>query len=363
MIRALLFLCLLAPGIRAAEVVDALQVAQGQVEMARALLSDVDSSRDRVAALTASVRAFEAGLTALRGHIRDATLEEQALSAKLEVGRADLARLLGGLALIEAAPNAPGIGPRGPLATARAGMVVSEVVPAYEARVSASRRDLESLSAIRDAQGAAHQTFQAGLAQAQSARAALSNAIAARIPPSGQTSSDAATLQALANGARSLGAFAELLVASPALDNSAFETSKGRLPLPVAGQITQTTRDGFTLATIHAALVTAPHASTVRYAGPLSDYGMVTILEPESGYLIILSGLAELFVSAGEVLPDGAPIGLMGRSEPSDGDKVIDLGESSGQDRPERLYIELRHGAATLNPELWFDLPQDKDKL
>jgi septal ring factor EnvC (AmiA/AmiB activator) len=39
------------------------------------------------------------------------------------------------------------------------------------------------------------------------------------------------------------------------------------------------------LATRPNALVTTPWPSSVRYAGPLLDYGNVIILEPESDYL------------------------------------------------------------------------------
>jgi septal ring factor EnvC (AmiA/AmiB activator) len=47
--------------------------------------------------------------------------------------------------------------------------------------------------------------------------------------------------------------------------------------------------------------VTTPWPASVRYAGPLLDYGNVIILEPEADYLLIVAGLATLFVQAGEL--------------------------------------------------------------
>jgi hypothetical protein len=70
-------------------------------------------------------------------------------------------------------------------------------------------------------------------------------------------------------------------------------------------------RPGVVLATRPNALVTTPWPASVRYAGPLLDYGNVIILEPESDYLLIVAGLATLFVQAGDLLTGDAPLGLM----------------------------------------------------
>lgn len=358
MIRLLLSLYLVAQGAFAADVARDVGQAEAVIEEAYALVVDAKTSRDRVRALTRAIHAYEAGLTALRGHIRTAALQERTLSKELAADEQDMARLLAALARIEAAPKAPGRGPDGPLAAARAGLLVAHVVPAIEARISAFRADLDTLSALQAAQASARLALQNGLDQAQVARAELSNAIAQQSTPSRQTVSDTATLEALAEGATSLGRFADLLASKSGLPaDVAFPAEKGRLPLPARGHVVARGPEGITLATAAAALVTAPYAATVRYAGPLNDYGIVTILEPEAGYLMILSGLSELFVGAGEVLATEAPIGLMRRPFDATGDKLIDLTSSSGQDRPERLYIELRHGTTTLDPEAWFDLP------
>ena len=42
---------------------------------------------------------------------------------------------------------------------------------------------------------------------------------------------------------------------------------------------------------------------TIRYRGPLLDLGNVVILEPQPDTLFILSGLAEVYGTAGQVIP------------------------------------------------------------
>ena len=63
------------------------------------------------------------------------------------------------------------------------------------------------------------------------------------------------------------------------------------------------------------ALVTAPWPATIRYRGPLLDYGNVMILELGSGYLLILAGLETVYGEVGDVVPAGAALGLMGGPE------------------------------------------------
>ena len=78
-------------------------------------------------------------------------------------------------------------------------------------------------------------------------------------------------------------------------------------------------RPGWLVATAPRALVTAPRAGTVRYAGPLLDYGNVIILEPENDYLLVLTGLGTLFAERGEVVGTGAALGLMPGEEQASG--------------------------------------------
>ena len=101
------------------------------------------------------------------------------------------------------------------------------------------------------------------------------------------------------------------------------------------------------MATAPGALVTAPTAATVRYVGPLLDFGAVVVLEPGAGALIILAGLGGTFVQAGEVVQAGAPLGLM--PEPTSPQADV-----NGVSADQTLYIEMRIGAQPVDPGDWF---------
>ena len=118
-------------------------------------------------------------------------------------------------------------------------------------------------------------------------------------------------------------------------------------------------RPGLIVATRPLSIVTTPWPATIRYLGPLLDYGNVAILEPGDGYLLVLAGLGQLYGDVGEVLAQGAPVGLMGGADPaaSSGDDqafLIAAEEGTGAERSETLYIELRYDGKPVAPTTWF---------
>ncbi|HEX9857959.1 MAG TPA: peptidoglycan DD-metalloendopeptidase family protein, partial [Paracoccaceae bacterium] len=142
-----------------------------------------------------------------------------------------------------------------------------------------------------------------------------------------------------------------------------FASARGNLPLPVLGTVLRRAneadaagvrRPGLLLATRPRALVTAPWPATIRYRGPLLDYGNVIVLEPGSGYLLILAGLETLYGEVGEVLAAGAPLGLMGGGEPGVAEFLVSVQNGGGARDTETLYMELRQGAEPVDPAEWF---------
>lgn len=91
---------------------------------------------------------------------------------------------------------------------------------------------------------------------------------------------------------------------------------------------------GITYASIGGAQVLAPAEGTVRYAGLYPKNGFVLILETANGYDVVLAGLGRLDVRLGDRVLAGEPVGTL----------------PSGEDRPARLYLELRHGGQGMNP-------------
>jgi septal ring factor EnvC (AmiA/AmiB activator) len=102
--------------------------------------------------------------------------------------------------------------------------------------------------------------------------------------------------------------------------------------------------------------VSAPVDATVRFAGALPDFGVVAILEPRAGELLILSGLGQAYVRRNQIVSKGEPIGLMPGGQDPEQEKLIESSVVSGQPGQETLYIETRQGRDAIDPATRFDL-------
>ena len=100
--------------------------------------------------------------------------------------------------------------------------------------------------------------------------------------------------------------------------------------------------------------MTAPGPSTIRYAGPLLDYGNVMILEPEAGILMVLAGMEAMFGQVGQVVQPGAALGLMGGEVPNADTFLLNAESGAGSTQSESLYIEIRDGTTPTDPAPWF---------
>ncbi|WP_289040361.1 peptidase M23 [uncultured Aliiroseovarius sp.] len=375
-------LCLgLAPGaaVRAQSdaPAEAARAAIAALDDATQALTEAQKSRDRIAALTQTVQAYEEGLAALRDSLRRASQREATIQGALDAESGRLSQLLGVLQSIERAPEpALLIHPAGPVGTARSGMILSDVAPALQAKATALRNGLAELQALRTVQEDAVQTLKAGLEGAQDARFELSLSIARRTELPRRFVADKARMQTLIDSADTLAGFADALMSEPvpsagAAASQRFASVKGRLAMPVLGQIIRrfeeedaagVRRPGFVVATRPLAIVTTPWPATIRYLGPLLDYGNVAVIEPDDGYLMVLAGLGQLYGEVGEVLPQGAPLGLMGGVEISDDQAFLIAAEQgTGAEASETLYIELRKNGTPVDPSDWFAAGKDRD--
>lgn len=343
---------------------EAAQAAQAQLGDARAQLERAEKARDRIAALTATVRAYETGLSALREGLRRVAQREAQVSAALEAKSNEIGRLLGVLQTMERAPTPLLLlHPSGPAGTARSGMMLSEVTPALQAEAEALRAQLQEVAALREVQDGGVATLQKGLDEAQAARAALSEAMSSRTELPGRFIADPVAQALLVAGADTLDSFAQLLGQIDGPEGLPSEVTQGTLPLPVQGTVLRgfnqrdaagIRRPGLLIASEPRALVTAPMAATVRFAGPLLDYDSVVVLEPATDVLLILAGLGEVLAEVGEVLSPGAPVGLMGGSAAESDPNVSFSTSATGALRSETLYIEVREGGRPVDPAPWF---------
>jgi septal ring factor EnvC (AmiA/AmiB activator) len=359
---ALVLMLLTAPA-QAQGVAEQAAQASANLQAAVVALQDAQSSRDRVAALTQTITAYESGLAALREALRQAYLRETTLGLQFQAKRDRVAQLVGVLSQLESRPGPLLLlHPSGPLGTVRSGMMLADVTPALQAEAEALAAKLAELRDLRALQQAAGQTLAGGLGVAQAARAALSQAISDRTTLPTRFTEDPETLRQLLQSADTLDAFA----AGLALDDTGdrrFADARGSLPLPVLGTLLRrpgeadaagVRRPGLTLATRPRALVTTPWPATIRYLGPLLDYGNVIVLEPGGGYLLVLAGLDTIYGQTGEVLANGAALGLMGGGEPGVAEFLATSQEGGGVQGTQTLYIELRQGAEPVDPTEWF---------
>ena len=342
--------------------------AASSLSVAQVLLDTAENKRDRVAALTETVKAYEAGLVAMRDGLRRAAIRKRTLETALQAQQAEVGQFLG---VLQAMGRAPAplllLHPSGPLGTARGGMIAADVTPALQGKIDELNLQLEELAAIHILQQSAVETLATGLTGAQTARSRLSEAISERTDLPQRFADDPVQTALMLASTETLDAFASTLTDTFLSDAAAggTATANADLPLPVQGQILRLfnapdaagiVRPGIIIAARPRALVTSPTAATILFRGSLLDYGNVVILEPAADVLFVVAGLAEVYGEPGQVIPAGTPLGLMGGDQPT-----VDaiLTETAGAAPPaatQTLYLEVRDGQSPVDPGLWFAL-------
>jgi septal ring factor EnvC (AmiA/AmiB activator) len=350
------------------------QATQASDALAAAVtaMQEASTARDQVSALTQTIQAYELGLGALRDSLRQAKVREAALLLQFDNERNRVGQLLGVLGQLEATPGPLMLlHPSGPLGTVRSGMIISEVTPALQAEVTRLQSELTELRDLRTLQVAAGSILENGLGVAQTARTTLSQAISDRTALPRRFTEDPDALRGLLESADTLGAFANGLELDLSGTDAmrSFASAEGKLNLPTLGSLllraneadtSGTRRPGITLSTRARALVTAPWAGTIRYRGPLLDYGNVIILEPGGGYLMVYGGLQTVYGEVGEVVGIGAPLGLMGGGDQENSKEFLaSVTDVTGIRETETLYIEIRKGTAPVDPAPWFAATKD----
>jgi len=347
--------------------------AVNQLNSAVATLESAKGGRDRVAALTQAIRAFEAGLSAMREGTREAAIREDQLTRQLAARDVEIAELIGAMQTVGGAPSPIMLlHPEGPTGSARAGMILGEITPSLARQAAELRVALQELQTLQTLQASAQDTLRDGLRGVQRARTELATAIADREPLPKRFTADPVRTAILISSTETLQGFAEGLsqmvdtpieAATPDL-----AALRGTLPLPVQGRVTLNagetdaagvTRPGIVVATRPNALVTAPFAATVRYTGALLDLGQVIVLEPQTDVLLILSGVETVYVDAGFVVQKDAPLAVMGGVEPQEATNASLDTQGTGTNRSETLYIEIRENNAPVDPAQWFQTDKD----
>ncbi len=355
---------------------------QGRVER-------LSREADRIAAeLTADAREaseIERELTTLTGQLAQLAAEEAAAWDALEAKRGRLRQLLAALAALSRAP-APAIlaHPDAPLAAARAATLMERIGPALieEARgAEAAVRDIAELRANGEM---AREKLRASAAELAALRADLETELAARredLTAAEDKAGAALEAEALARAVTAAEAFESALhQAAPDPDATpTFGDIRGALTPPLNeyrrlarfGSAPKGSRSGapktglWLQGSAHRAVL-APWSGEILFAGPFRKLRNVIILEPETGYLIVLGGLAGLSRGVGDEVNAGDVIGrLDGPMTPNEeflveltaiaGDEQqIDPKSDTGPDAAGvMLYMEVRENGKPTDPDPW----------
>lgn len=355
-LRALIvFLGFSTAGLAASDAASLARDASTYLEQAALSLSEAESSSDRIAALTATVRAYETGLSAMREGLRQAALNEADLRRKLQGEQGELDRFL--MLLTQVSRNTEQqalLHPGRAVDTIRAGTLLASFIPALKLRAGVIETELSELADLMALQESGLNTLSRAVAEVQDARSQLAAAISKREKLPASISTDDATMTALINSTETLSAFADELTSS---ENNQFGPETWQMPVigKVLSRFNETDaagirRPGWIFATTPRALVTAPVTSSVRFSGEVPGQGLVAVLEHKPGLLVILTGFSELYAKRGQIVLQGAPIGLMGGQFVSTQEKLNETLLISGQSEAETLYIEIRQAETSRDP-------------
>lgn len=342
-------------------------MAEAEAMLARAAdrLARADGREARIAALARAVQAHERALALLRAGLRRLAAEDARLAAALAADHDRLERLLGALQSLARAPRTALLAfPGGPVRAARAAGLMGAVVPGLEREAAALSDRLEALRSVRLTQERVRAQTTETLAGLQRLRAAARGAARGRTE-----APDAAEMTRAAEAARDRAA--DLAGLADALGpriagrpgTASFASRRASLLPPVAGRITAgvggvdpwgRTGRGVTFTAPGPAMVVAPADATIRYAGTLTGFGHVVILEPAEGWLLVLAGLDTVTGTVGETIQAGARIGTLGQVSDRLAEFSLDAGAARGQTRERDLYVELRRDGAAIDPAPWF---------
>ena len=348
------------------------QTILNDLNTARNELSLADSYRERVKALSNLIQETEESLSDLRSAYRTIKLQSKNLNKDIILQKEKISELAGALLVVGREPlGSKLLHPDGALNAARSSLILSDILEGVRSEARDLDKDLEKLRLLTNLAQRAEQEMQLSLKSIQAARVSLIKAASDRADLPIRFIDDPKKISLLSKSAKSLGEFA---VAINSLEKKLIipvepieKDFEGALNLPVEGVIARKfkeedaagiVRPGIIIRTKDNEIVTSPIVSTILYAGPLLDYKMVSILEPDEGVLLIFAGLDQVFVKPGQIIPKSGPIGLMGSRNTNSKNFITEKELNSGR-LSQSLYIEVRVNDKPQDPFDWFDLNKE----
>ena len=333
-----------------------------------------DSAVQRATLLAARVQQAEAGIDAAQARLALIDREQQTLARRLNSRRAPLLRLTGALQTMARRPVTLALLQPGSLTdTVHTRAVLASAVPEIRYRTAGLREEMGRVASLREQRTSSLKQLQEtqeilAIQRRDLVALAEKERIAAR-RSSGSAAREATRALALAEDARDLDGLIRAFDTDNALRsrlaalpgpllrpaNPAAATGRRHRPggrassdaptaiavqLPSAGRVItgfsevasgDARSSGIAIAARPDALVVAPAAGRIAFAGAYPGYGKIVILEHAGGWSSLVTGIETVNVSIGQVVGAGFPIGR------ADG----------GQ---EPIGYELRRAGAPVNP-------------
>ncbi|WP_138468895.1 murein hydrolase activator EnvC [Poseidonocella sp. HB161398] len=318
-------------------------------------------SSARLSALTQLIAAQEEGQAALRTQLSLLQAEEARLSAELSGDEDRSAQLLAALERLgDADAPLPFLHPQGALAAARTASMANDMVEALAAGRAGLIARLDHVQDLRRAAAKASGELGQLRDETAEARQTLIDASASRgdLPPA--FDSESAAAQASALGISDLTGLGARL--GPETPHGA---APAGLPLPVEA-VPVADGPGWRLRAGPGALVSAPAAGHVLYAGPLRGHRLVLVIELAPGRTLALAGLGRLLVRSGDPVAPGLPLGFLPEAAGTeggsqDGHGIVTPAPFTSGDLPgDTLYMEARDANRPADPAQWFAAEEDK---
>lgn len=333
---------------------------------------DLQSTKDKLVQTARFIQANEKSLRDLEQRIKDLEIKKSELEGKLKTDRLSISRLVLALERIRRTPPEAMIArPESPYKTAQSALLMGNILPALNRHAKALSKNLETLNSVTKDLKEEHQSAQDITLSLKEEHEKLSSLMLHRKSLFEDINKDIkvreATIQKISFQAKNLEDLVKKLKEDEERERERQETLKiaslvkpkpefdappdkgsGGAQLPVSGIIRTkyeekddlgATSNGLSIEASSGALVVAPIAGKVQFAGAFKRYGNIVILEHAEGFHSLVAGLEKIDTVVGQHVAMGEPIGK--------------LPDSNLVARP-KLYYELRKNGKPVNPSLKF---------
>lgn len=302
-------------------------------ELARSsekIKTEVEGLKKKLVTVSARLAEHEEKLEELQKELVNIEQEEKKYSTLRKENQKDLSEVLAiVLRLSRLPPEAMVFAPTEPKQTIYTSFGMQVVMKELNQRVLTAREQLSKLSEVRARLREQRAAVTLAEAKINADRSELAGLVKQREEAQRKTDKDRAAADAeakkLAARAADLRDLIKKLqekarqakkpkVSGPAL------YARGSARLPVAGKVIRgygqvdpagNRSRGLTVSAPSRAVVNAPRAGNVAFAGAFRSYGQVVIIEIADGQHILLTGLGSISVSEGESVKAGEPVGRM----------------------------------------------------